>query len=244
MSVKDFVKRAVRSVGYDIRAIHDSSGLGRDAMWDMQTLAETERPTIFDVGANIGQSIDEFRHRFRRPIIHSFEPGPATFRQLQTHAAGLPDVFLNNVAMGSRPESRTFIQNTHSDMSSFLELGSGGWGSQTGRVDVPVRTIDDYCAEHGIQAIDILKTDTQGFDLEVIKGASGMMARRKVHLVYLEIILSRMYEGLPPLDEIYRTLTDQGFAIVAFYSFYFRDRRASFTDALFVQPDYKPGSGS
>jgi FkbM family methyltransferase len=238
MSVKDFVKRAVRSFGYDIRAVHDSSGLGRDPMWDMRALVQTDRPVIFDVGANVGQSIVEFRRRFRRPIMHSFEPGPATFRELQRRVTGIPDVHLNNVGMGSRRESRVFIQNTHSDMSSFLELGAGGWGKTTERSEVTLRTIDDYCAEHGIAAIDILKTDTQGFDLEVIKGARSMMAQRKVHLVYLEIILSRMYEDLPPLDEIYRTLTEQGFSLVAFYSFYFREGRASWTDALFVHPNY------
>jgi len=82
MDLKTTAKRLVRRFGYDIRAIHDSSGLGRDPLWDIRALTDGDRPLILDVGANRGQSIEEFRRTFRAPVIHAFEPGPETFRQL------------------------------------------------------------------------------------------------------------------------------------------------------------------
>ena len=33
-------------------------------------------------GANVGQTVERFRHAFDRPEIHSFEPSPATFQAL------------------------------------------------------------------------------------------------------------------------------------------------------------------
>lgn len=240
MDIKAAIKRVVRRLGYDIRAIHDDSGLGRDPLWDIRALTRAgEHPLILDVGANRGQSIDEFRRLFHAPVMHSFEPSPETFRQLQarwTH----PDVVLNNVALGSRPDQRPFLENSHNDMSSFLALGPDGWGATEKRTTVPITTVDAYCAERQITAVDLLKIDTQGFELEVITGAEQMMARGAVHLVYLEIILSKMYDNLPGLDDIYRALTSRGFSLVSFYSFYYRDHRAAWTDALFVQPDYQP----
>src|SRR5207253_4668851 len=97
-----------------------------------------------------------------------------------------------------------------------------------------VRTIDSYCAERGITIIDILKSDTQGFDLEVIKGAARLLEQRRIQLIYMEITFSDMYKGLPRFDEIYGFLADRGFALVSFYDFYYQHGRAGWTDALFV----------
>ena len=36
--------------------------------------------TIFDVGANKGQSIDFFCKIFQNPIIHAFEPNPVLYK--------------------------------------------------------------------------------------------------------------------------------------------------------------------
>ena len=42
---------------------------------------------------------------------------------------------------------------------------------------VDVTTIDLFCAEHRIERINLLKIDTEGHDLDVIRGASNMLRR-------------------------------------------------------------------
>ena len=236
MNLERAIKDIFRYAGIDIRRVSPGR-LGRDSFLDMRTLtASPVRPVIFDVGANIGQSIELFRRYFTQPVIHSFEPGRDTFQELQRSTAGIPDLHLNPIAIGSRPESKTIIENTNSDMTSLLEPGPDCWGeAREGRV-VEVSTVDEYCRSRGVDHIDILKTDTQGYDLEVLRGAQEMMYQSKIHLIHLEIIFSDMYKGLPSLDETYRFLVDHGFALVAFYTFHFQNNRASWTDALFVQP--------
>jgi FkbM family methyltransferase len=229
--VRQSVKKLFRALGIDIRFIPE---LGFDAFDDMRKIAATDAPLIFDVGANRGQSIDRFRRTFARPVVHAFEPGRDTFAELQRRTARVPDLLVNNVAAGARAERRTFMENESDDMSSFLELSADAWGVVKRRYPVEVITIDDYCAARGIESIDILKTDTQGFDFEVIKGAQRMIDRRAVHLIYTEIIFSDMYKGSPRLDEIYAFLADRGFALVSFYDFYYTRGRASWTDGLFV----------
>ena len=192
-------------------------------------------------GANVGQSVEQFRKQFDRPTIHCFEPGPETFEQLRKRTAGVPDLHLNNAALGSRIESRIFVENQCPDMSSFLEPSTDGWGSIKGRRPVEVWTLDDYCDRMGVDRVDILKSDTQGYDLEVFRGAEAMIRRRAIHLIYTEIIFSDMYKGLPRLDEIYGFLADRGFALVSFYTFFFQNERASWTDALFVHPGFGGG---
>jgi len=228
--IRRLVKKAFRSAGIDIRLVPP---LGFDAFIDMRKLA-TPSPVVFDVGANRGQTIERFQRHFDRPVIHAFEPGRVAFAELQRCCAGMRDVVLNNVALGARRESRIFLDNDHDVMSSFLEPSVTARGEITGRYPVDVITIDDYCESRSVENIDILKIDTQGFDLQVLHGAQRLMQESAIHLTLTEVIFSKMYEGLPRFDETYAFLADRGFTLVSFYDFFYQHDRASWTDALFI----------
>jgi FkbM family methyltransferase len=229
--VRRLGKRFLRKLGIDIRFIPK---LGFDAYADMRALVAGGRPLLFDVGANRGQTIEKFRATFAHPVIHAFEPGRGTFAELQRRMAGIPDLHLNNVALGERAESRTFFDTDPPDMSSLLEQSVDAWGEVKGKYPVEVTTVDDYCAARGIDRIDILKSDTQGFDLDVLKGARRMIEARAIRLIFMEITFSDMYKGSPRVDEIYAYLADRRYALVSFYDFYYQRGRAGWTDALFV----------
>jgi FkbM family methyltransferase len=237
MTIKSIIKRALSCTGYEIHRINDK--LGQDAFRDMQRfVAPRHCPVIFDVGANVGQSIDLFRRHFGCPVIHAFEPSHETFRELERRTGALSDVHLNNCALGSRSAVFDFIENSCSLLSSFLEPGADCWGSIKKRHPIPVRSLDDYCEERGITEIDILKSDTQGFELEVLKGARRLLALKCIRLIYLEITFSEMYKNLPRLDEIYGFLFERDFRLVSFYQFNYQRNRAGWTDGLFVNACY------
>ena len=224
----------LRTLGVDIRFIPD---LGFDAYDDMRKIIGNDRPVIFDVGANRGQTIERFRKTFERPVIHAFEPGRDTFAELERHTHGIPDLTLNRLGLGQRAESRTFFDTDPPTMSSLLEQSVDAWGTIKDTYPVELTTADDYCAARGIERIDILKSDTQGFDLDVLKGAQGMIDRRAIQLILMEITFSDMYKGSPRFDEIYSWLADRRFVLVSFYDFYYQHGRAGWTDALFVADD-------
>lgn len=224
-------KKLLRNIGIDIRFVPE---LGFDAYDDMRKLVAGERPLVFDVGANRGQTIERIRRTFAEPVIHAFEPGRDTFAELERRMTGVPGLHLNNVALGARAESRTFFDTDPPDMSSLLQPSVDAWGEIKEQYPVEVTTVDDYCAARGIERIDILKSDTQGFDLDVLKGARRMTDRRAIHLIFMEITFSDMYKDSPRFDEIYAYLADRRFAFVSFYDFYYQRGRAGWTDALFV----------
>lgn len=226
--VRRLIRRSLRSFGYDIC----SSGQRPDPFDDMKRLVSAS-PLIFDVGANIGQTVNNFRENFQNPHIHAFEPGRVTFTALKKNCGSYQGVTLNNLALGSSKETRTFLENECNDMSSFLEIGSEGWGSIVERNPVKINTVDDYCDTRQIEKIDILKSDTQGFDLEVLKGAERTIARGGIYLVYLEINFAELYKGLPPADEIMRFLREHHFSLVAFYQFHYINNHVGWTDGLF-----------
>ena len=67
--------------------------------------------------------------------------------------------------------------------------------------------------------VDILKSDTQGYDFEVFKGAQQAMRDNRIGLLYFEFIFSDMYKNLPPFDEVFRlTLKKHGADHAATYA--------------------------
>lgn len=56
-----------------------------------------------------------------------------------------------------------------------------------GTQQVTVVTLDDFCQQHGIERIDFLKIDTEGFDLEVIRGADILFQQHRIGVVVAEV---------------------------------------------------------
>jgi len=242
MGLKGIVRAAFRAAGLEVR--RTSREPGRDAFADMRRLCRAAGPAVlFDVGANEGQTVTHFRAAFPDALIHAFEPGAAAFAALQRRHALTPGVTLNNVALGARKESREFIESDQTVMSSFLETGPDGFGTERSRRTLEVQTLDGYCAAAGVTRVDVLKLDTQGFDLEVLRGGLGLVARGAVPLVLLEVTLAKLYEGLPRFDAVYGTLADNGYRLVAVYRTTYQGLVAGRFDALFVRADYAAAHG-
>src|SRR6516165_10786567 len=114
-SVKSFIRSIIRTLGYDIHKVHGPEP-GADPFYDMRNLAGA-RPghLIFDVGANVGQTIGYFRHSFEKPIIHSFEPNRTAFSELQDRCSGIEGVYLNNFALGAEVGRLELLENAYSE---------------------------------------------------------------------------------------------------------------------------------
>jgi len=240
LTPKALVKHAVERLGYDIvKRTTPPYKPGRSSLEDMSRFVTSETPVIFDVGANVGQTIERFRGRFAESTIHAFEPSPETFETLKERTAGIERLHLTNAGMGAHAESKTFVVNRISQMSSFLELGPEAFGATTSEIAATLDTIDEYCDRVGVDHIDIFKTDTQGYELEVLRGAGKMLERKKIRLVYVEMIFSDMYHGLPGMDEVFKFLFDRGLRIVSFYDMGYQNGLLGWMNVLLVDPAYR-----
>ena len=78
--LRKFVRRSIRKLGYDVHRF----GPGIDPYYDLaQLIRPVPRPIIFDVGANIGQTIESILGVLNEPVIHAFEPMPSAFARLR-----------------------------------------------------------------------------------------------------------------------------------------------------------------
>lgn len=234
--IKKGIISSFRKLGLNISKVNSYT---RTPFEDFQFfLPDTRHPVIFDIGANKGQSINSFRKQFSDSIIYSFEPGTKAFNALSQNFKGKKDIYLNNIALGSKIETKTLKENTISEMSSLLDIGQDGWGEIKQNPSVKVVTIDQFCQDNKIANIDVLKCDTQGYELEVFKGAIEMMKMNKIPLIYFEFIFSDMYKGLPSFADVYQFLTDNNFRLVKTYKEFYQNNLISWTDMLFINIDH------
>jgi len=123
------------------------------------------------------------------------------------------------MAMGDH-QHRAKLIKTHLSMSNSILPASSALHSEAhqkiGEVEIEVTTIDHFCAEYKIEAIDLLKTDCQGFDLRVLKGAARMLTDRRIHLIQCEGAFVLEYEGQGWFYEILQFLTEMGYVPVSF----------------------------
>jgi FkbM family methyltransferase len=173
--------------------------------------------TLIDVGGNIGQ----FRDFIRWEVgfagqIHSFEPVPELYDQLARKAQGDGRWSVHNLALGSEVGALKLNVMVGSDFSSFLKpLGTGGRAQRqknvvAREVEVKVSTLDREFGDllRGRRAF--LKLDTQGFDLEVIRGAKRVL--RDIPCLQTEISFMPLYDKMPGYNEAIEELKGLGYA--------------------------------
>jgi FkbM family methyltransferase len=143
----------------------------------------------FDVGARVGDWSALARGFNPGLEIHCFEPSRPSFERLAARALG-PGVIFNNVGLSSRSGPAALqIFGAASGMNSLHRrdgLDDRGIAAQQACETVALCTLDEYCAERGIDAIDLLKVDVEGHEIEVLRGGSTLLAAGRVRFVQLE----------------------------------------------------------
>jgi FkbM family methyltransferase len=220
-------------------------GWGLDPLADVRRLAQIWHyplELLFDIGANEGQTAKRFLQEFPGAEVLSFEPHPATFARLTERMSEAPHFRAFNLGLSTEIGEMEMFEYELSTINSLTpDAQYATRYQQQGRsVSVKVSTVDAFCAQQRIGLIDLLKIDTEGFDLIVLKGGAGMLEKRAVRFVLVEFNDLQPTEGvfggaLLPFDEFLRPL---GFQFVATYNDYINTQAKMFavSNALFCLP--------
>lgn len=176
---------------------------------------------VIDVGANKGQYYKFLRNsvRFRGPI-DSFEPAPRLGAALQVASTSDSQWRVHAVALGAQPGTQRLNLAPSTDFSSFLQpLASesfAGRNTVAEEVDVPVSTLDLQFPDARKLRTTFLKLDTQGYDLEVLKGGQG--ATTVIPLLQTEVSFRPIYHGTPSFLESLAALSNLGYAVADMFA--------------------------
>lgn len=231
--LKHVVRRTLGRFGYALRQSGYRGNIaGVDLIDDVHALLHGKsNAVLFDVGANVGQTLGAFLDIFSSPRIVSFEPSPVTFESLRKQYGDRSGIQVENIALSDREATQDFyVTRTWSVNDSLLRPT---WNDDTTAVSVRVETLDGYCQRQGIDMIDFLKVDTQGNDLNVLRGAQGLLSSGSIHFVAVEVLFMSMYEQQPRLADFLAFADTAGYRLVGFYEQTFVDNQLNHLNALF-----------
>ena len=174
--------------------------------------------TIVDVGAHVGEFSGDLRRYGFAGTIVSFEPSSKAHAKLAANAAHDPHwLVAPRMALGSVAGRSTLNVSENQVSSSLLEIRTivTDTVSDSRYIDneeVEVATLDGQLKPQWGGPL-ALKIDTQGFELEVLRGATETLKRTAA--VMLEMSLTSLYRGGGTFCEVYGYLESAGFRCIA-----------------------------
>jgi len=191
--------------------------------------------TVIDAGAGTGQFARRIRNTFSSASLICFEPIDACFQEIQSYFKDDPHISLHKLALGEQAGSFEFHVHKNPGSSSFLKMtdihtnaypGSG----ESESVVIQTIRLDEFLNNTTPDAEIMLKLDTQGTELSILKGAGAWLDKMKVILV--ELNFAETYEQCPLFDEVYHFLRAHHFSLAGI-----ENASQSLHDGSFLQCD-------
>ena len=179
---------------------YESNALSGEATFLSQYLKGKNRCIVFDVGANVGKYSSEILTINPATVVYAFEPHPKTFLQL-TANINSPNFLANNCAVGHEQGFLTLYDYADRDGSSHASLYKDVietiHKAKSVEHKVEVIALHAFVKRNSIDAIDLLKIDTEGNELNVLKGLSEYLRNGRVKAIHFEFnemnVSSRTY---------------------------------------------------
>lgn len=216
MILSHALHQTLRAFGFDYLRFN----VGHHALARRQQLLQTYRvDLVLDVGANVGQFGGELRDLGYRGRIISFEPLASAYAALTRVAQADGAWQTLPIALGAAERTTTLHISGNSYSSSLLEMlpthlelapASIGVGEQTAQVQTLDALFENLRGEAGQVW---LKIDTQGYELQVLKGAARSLAQ--IPTIQLEMSLVPLYRAAPLYQDCLAYLTARGYRLVS-----------------------------
>lgn len=206
--------------------------LSGEAAFLRRYLKGLTRPVVLDVGAHSGEYAGLVLEAAPDARLISVEPHPATFARLEqlARARGFSAIQAACGAAAGTAQLSDYADLPQGSQHASLYAGvfESVWGKTSTTIDVAVTTVDDLADRQGIEAIDLLKIDTEGAELDVLRGARGLLAAGRIHAIQFEfndtLTVSRVFmrdfrEALPGFH-LYRLLPHSQLSLEPYHALY------------------------
>lgn len=212
MSIKHNIKKIIER-GLNIK-IHKKMPFAYHPFEDIKTiLPDYDFQTIFDIGANVGLFSIESSKNFPNVTIHSFEPSSKSYKTLKNNTLGISLINCHQLAFANEIGELTMNVNGDTTMNKLQkEEKDGGMYEK-----VKVETLDSFCETNSINHISFLKIDTEGFDLEVLKGSLYMLKNKQVDFIQTEVGMNLLNNYHVSLEKTKSFLEDNGYVLFGIY---------------------------
>jgi FkbM family methyltransferase len=173
---------------------------------------------VLHIGAHFGQEVTSYRSHGLKSVL--FEPHPNTFSILKEKWGSDSSVVLVNKALGSTQCTSTmFCETANQGMSSSLlkpkkHLEKYPHIKFESTIEVEQTTLDLFADSFpSIVDYNFINMDVQGYELEVLKGATKTLAN--IDHIICEVNWEELYENCVQIGDLDRFLFDFGFKRIA-----------------------------
>ena len=187
--LKAFVQCCINVFGYRIQKLEDTVKAPIDVLNLLLTKSSAERPDFFfvQIGANNGLTDDPLRQFVTKYHWHGVlvEPQPQVFQQLLKNYELEKQLAFENAAIADKDGTARLFVADHGDQTADLTVfaslkkdalirgldnpKAAGVEVQVQEVEVPALSVQTLLVKHRIKKIDLLLTDVQGYDGEVVE---------------------------------------------------------------------------
>ena len=196
----------------------------RKVLKAIKELLNNYEKIIFDVGGHNGESILLFDKHFDLYKIYTFEPLETNFLKLKINTKKIEKkIVYINCALGEKKENRIIKQMIETSSSTLNEinekskyfkkkkffLGVKENKKMFEEKKVPVDRADNIIKKFKVDKIDLLKIDTEGYELNVIKGFGENIDLVKVIIFehHFDLMIKKNYN----YSDINKYLANKGF---------------------------------
>ena len=188
---------------------------------------------LIDVGAHKGETIENFLKSFKIQNIYSFEASNETYKSLRINADNLKNTYkytnieIFNTGVGNSNKQKIFNELPDSNSSTFnlIDENSSYFKRKNKILSfffkenflikkniVSQIKLSEFILKKNLKFIDLLKIDTEGYELEVLKGLHNSI--EIVDFIYFEHHYDNMIKKNYKFSEIHEFLIENGFSNV------------------------------
>jgi FkbM family methyltransferase len=215
---------------------------------DLARLFPDGAAIVFDVGAYNGQFAELIHAVFPAARVWCFEPFSESYERIGTRFAGAAWVTVHNLALSDRSGMAELIvgedQSTNSILSPVMQ--NGVFESDRPRVSVRLETLSASAQQMlGTEPhISILKVDTEGNDLAVLKGGEDLLRHAQIEAVHVEVMFMEHFKGAAGFIDIAGYLQQFGYRLYSLYDLKKnRQGQLRYGNALFLSPHRQTFAG-
>ena len=190
---------------------------------------------LVDVGAHHGETIKSFKKYFNSSEIHSFEASSINFKVLDNKYNNQTDnkIFLNNFGLSDEKKLHKINQLQESSSSTISRINENSKyfkkkmkilgiekSEYPQEIEINLETFDNYFLMKKLNKIDLLKIDTEGHEMYVLKGCKKTL--KFINFIYFEHHYDDMLDKGYTFSDINEFLKINGFKKVYKSKMYFR----------------------
>ena len=193
----------------------------------MENLSQThELKVIYDIGSNKGEWSKTFSKVFSTSEFILFE-GNETFVQMNKQ-----DGFnSHHVVLSSKQQQLVFYTKGETGDSYYPEVNKSYFENE--RKLVNSNTLDEYIKENGLPLPDFIKLDTQGSELDILKGGQATLVNCK--FILIEISILEYNKGAPSFTEYIHTLVNLGYFPIKLLELHYSNEILYQLDLIFAK---------